>query len=298
MSLTGGTFIDTKFFVFSRRQASGEVGNPLALFANSSLLRAASPHFNAVLSRGGFEENHLVNMDEDYPADRPTRNDQYDYDDDSDLEEEDEDVFATTIEQDTAPPGSSQKPDDIDSILLESKPENDIHSFSFSGAQTSDTVLKTARIGRVIHVSNFAYPTYDINLSSIRGEVAFKPLRSSPKTESSSSSLAMISHNAPSCSPKSLYRLADRYDHGELKELCAQEIQRQLNEQNIIAEIFSEFSWRYPPIRDTQLDYLCNCCNSDMVYGALPALTEQIAQGSLPHCAEVLNLVMTRLMRR
>ncbi|THH29432.1 hypothetical protein EUX98_g4746 [Antrodiella citrinella] len=298
-SLTGGTFIDTKFYAFSQRQASSGKGNkPLALFANSTVLRAACPYFDDLLSQRGFEENKLVNIDEDYPADRTANNDQYD-DDDSDLEEDsEEDGVAATFEQldsETASLDSSRKFDDTKTS--EPKWQQNGCSLSF-GAQASDAVSKTARNGHVIHVSDFAHQTLHAFIFYLYTEdIVFKPLRSS-KTEKSESAVNTVSPNAPSCSPKSLYRLADRYGHQKLKELCEKEIQRQLNEQNIIAEIFSKFSWRYSPIRDMQLDYLCQFCNNDTVNAALPALTAQIAEGSLPHCAEVLNLVMSRLMRK
>lgn len=45
LALTGGTFIDTKFYAFSRRRSSGLIDKPLPLFANSSILRAACPYF-------------------------------------------------------------------------------------------------------------------------------------------------------------------------------------------------------------------------------------------------------------
>ena len=43
-SVTSGKFIDTKFYVFSRRNQSGRVGTPKALFANSRALTAV-PYF-------------------------------------------------------------------------------------------------------------------------------------------------------------------------------------------------------------------------------------------------------------
>ena len=43
-SITYGRFIDTKFYVFSRREKSGRVGTPKALFANGRVLRTV-PYF-------------------------------------------------------------------------------------------------------------------------------------------------------------------------------------------------------------------------------------------------------------
>lgn len=46
LALDGGTFVDTKFYVFSRRRAAGGVDKPLPIYTNSAILRAASPYFD------------------------------------------------------------------------------------------------------------------------------------------------------------------------------------------------------------------------------------------------------------
>ena len=45
-SITSGTFIDTKFYVFSRRETSGCVGSPRALYCNSRVLSTV-PYFSS-----------------------------------------------------------------------------------------------------------------------------------------------------------------------------------------------------------------------------------------------------------
>lgn len=45
-SMTGGSFIDTKFFAFSRRRSAGVVDEPLPVYASSALLRTASKYFD------------------------------------------------------------------------------------------------------------------------------------------------------------------------------------------------------------------------------------------------------------
>ena len=44
-SVGSGTFVDTKFFVFSRRETTGRVGSPRALYCNRRVLDAV-PHFS------------------------------------------------------------------------------------------------------------------------------------------------------------------------------------------------------------------------------------------------------------
>ena len=45
-SITSGAFVDTKFYVFSRREASGCVGSPRALYCNSRVLNTV-PYFSS-----------------------------------------------------------------------------------------------------------------------------------------------------------------------------------------------------------------------------------------------------------
>jgi hypothetical protein len=44
-SIISGTFIDTKFYIFSRRDASGRVGSPRSLYCNSRVLNTV-PYFS------------------------------------------------------------------------------------------------------------------------------------------------------------------------------------------------------------------------------------------------------------
>ena len=44
-SLVEGAFVDTKFYVFSRRRSSGVVDKPMALYTNSAILTVSSKYF-------------------------------------------------------------------------------------------------------------------------------------------------------------------------------------------------------------------------------------------------------------
>lgn len=46
-SITSGTFIDTAYYLFSKRFADGRVGSPRVLYGNSSVLKAVGEHFQA-----------------------------------------------------------------------------------------------------------------------------------------------------------------------------------------------------------------------------------------------------------
>jgi len=106
-SITSGTFIDTKFWVFSKHSSKGgRVGEPKALFVNGHVVRSIPrlgactfvffncyrflSHRFAVLDQRETEEN----LRTQFPADRKPCTDDYDYNADSDLEEDDNcDIF-------------------------------------------------------------------------------------------------------------------------------------------------------------------------------------------------------------
>lgn len=46
LSVTNGSFIDTKIYAFSRQRRTGVVDEPLPVYANSEMLRASSKYFD------------------------------------------------------------------------------------------------------------------------------------------------------------------------------------------------------------------------------------------------------------
>ena len=58
-SIASGIFIDTKFYVFSRREASGYVGSPRALYCNSRVLDTV-PYFSSCRYREPLR-HHMPN---------------------------------------------------------------------------------------------------------------------------------------------------------------------------------------------------------------------------------------------
>jgi hypothetical protein len=130
-SITSGTFVDIKFWVFSKRASkAGRVGEPKALFVNGHVVRSV-PRLGArtfVLSGyDGFLSNLFTELDQNltkenlrtiFPVDRKPYTGDYDYDADSDLEED----------------------EDRDSPGVESKENNDkSDSGILVGSQNSDT---------------------------------------------------------------------------------------------------------------------------------------------------------------
>ena len=61
-SITSGAFVDTKFYVFSRKEATGCVGSPRALYGNSRVLNTV-PHFSSCEYQGSsrnFKPNFIA----------------------------------------------------------------------------------------------------------------------------------------------------------------------------------------------------------------------------------------------
>ena len=112
-SLTEGYFIDTAFYLNSKKTSPGKLFSPKSIYASSKLLKEASPYFShskscvlltnvtfpkatsiSVLS-GTFREGRYGNIDSGFLEDEPTFIEDYEYDSDSDLElddSEDEDI--------------------------------------------------------------------------------------------------------------------------------------------------------------------------------------------------------------
>ena len=109
-SVTSGSFIDTKFYVFSRRRLlEAKVDRPLALYGNSSVLKDRSDYFTtsqlhrhylldllieSPVLTSGFLESALRNVNDSLPLEETTFIEDYEYELDSDLE--DEETFSST----------------------------------------------------------------------------------------------------------------------------------------------------------------------------------------------------------
>ena len=181
-SITSGTFVDTKFWVFSRRSSRpGQVGVPKALFVNERVAKgvlrlgscAAFPPISrqqtnalTVIDQRGVKENLRAG----FPTNRKPYTNDYDYEDDSDLEEDDEEDILddepadylqpkVTTEEPESHPGdvnlvedSSTRADEPSDIISVS----DLDSlFSESEAETPSS----AHVGRVVVIEDVAFIT-------------------------------------------------------------------------------------------------------------------------------------------
>ncbi|CAL1708890.1 unnamed protein product [Somion occarium] len=315
-ALTGGVFIDTVFYVYSRKKSSGGVYAPRPIFASSAMLKPASSYFNSLLG-GRFQEGQVGNIDAGFPEDKPTSMDEYDYDSDSDLE----------LDDDDAPQALDVVHDDIDVAAdasgnwetmyhIESAPvrivvseqdvvvsESTTHTTAPTTspapqASTNETVqpsptiqhdtIVTARMGRIVLIRDFAYTTWLALLYYLgTKELVFAPLRSKGER----------GQRAPRrCSPKSMYRLAHMLDLNDVKTLAIQNLRSQLQTKIIFPELFSSVTTTYPEITQALVDYFMQYHNSNDVIQAAPTWIDKVASGELANCSSTFKALVIRLL--
>lgn len=94
--------------------------------------------------------------------------------------------------------------------------------FTYRMLRTIRTVVYTMQITEVLttHLYHARWKAFIFYLCT--EQIVFRPLKSSPKSEPSIfRSEDDISHTAPPCSPKSMYRLADRVSTSDIDiEIC------------------------------------------------------------------------------
>ncbi|GBE90192.1 hypothetical protein SCP_1900410 [Sparassis crispa] len=158
-------------------------------------------------------------------------------------------------------------------------------------------VSTTGQSVRTILVKDGAHTTWQWLVFYIyTGQIGFAPLRSQG-TRRRMVERERYRSEYPQrpvlCSPKSMYRLADKLGMDALKILAANDLRMKLSSENILDELFSQFTSWYPELLETQVESFCdNCIGS----GILPALEQKISAivaGRSPHA----DAALTRLFR-
>ncbi|KAJ6456216.1 hypothetical protein C8R47DRAFT_189627 [Mycena vitilis] len=255
-TLSGKELVDIKFYAFSRRGTEC-VTHPLALFAKSALLRGFSDDLDTMLIGHGFSEATIVDLDLHQPDELAFRD--YGYESDSDLESEGE--------------------DDAMAGVATGSTDGETKSALVSG--------KGARVGRVFVLRDTAFTTWKALLYYLyTRRVNFRPLKSEGPKETTVS--------GPACSPKSMYRLADKLGLEELQALALASISSRLSESNILEEVFSSFTSVYPVIQELEVGVLTSNF-SDKAAEGLKEMTQKICDGEKPYCAETLFRIIQKM---
>ncbi|KAI0088862.1 hypothetical protein BDY19DRAFT_946409 [Irpex rosettiformis] len=272
LSLTDGSFIDTKFYAFSRRRSTGVVDEPLPVYANSGMLRANSKYFDGFFD-GGFQVK-LAPLRAPFPSDSPDSTEEYDYESDSDLEDEFQTERASKSEemQDDEGADSADHPAAKSEVAepAETTPDPTV----------ANTALLDASIenyGHVIVVPDIAFTTWRAMIFWLyTGEITFAKLKSQSAPNEDG---ATLRPSKPlQCSPKSMYRLADKCGIDELKKLSLENIRSKLSTDNIAVELRCRLPSLYEEVRNVVIEYACQSARS-VVTAVVPQWIDDLASG-------------------
>ncbi|KAI0681975.1 hypothetical protein BC835DRAFT_1300973 [Cytidiella melzeri] len=142
--------------------------------------------------------------------------------------------------------------------------------------------------GHVIVTPDVAYKTFKALVYYLyTGELRFAPLRSqSPKPGADTA--VTTPRQVPQCSPKAMYRLADKYGLIDLKDKAQADIMHKLSVENIAVELRSTLTSTYEQVRDLQVAFACKEACRPAVLATIHEWTAELAKGNAPLTAGVL----------
>ncbi|KAF9785417.1 hypothetical protein BJ322DRAFT_829047 [Thelephora terrestris] len=272
--ISSGGLVDTKIILYSHRDYSGRVRRPKALYTNSRVLKTV-PYFNDLLF-GNFAESQSKDFKE--AIDEEEYAEDYGYISDSDLEDDEEDKF---------------------SFVYNGKPKvyHPSDPFAIPG---EDKVAcadyeECVEEGKVVKVPDIAFVTFQAFIMYLyTGVIEFAPFGSEEIRRSRKAEIVRSSDDKiPRPSPKSIYRLADKYDIPALKTLALSHIRSGLAKCDIVEESFSIFASRYDEVRKLYIDQLAFVWMEDSTAEATRARVEEkidgFAEGDYDHAADTLS---------
>lgn len=150
---------------------------------------------------------------------------------------------------------------------------------------------------RNILVRDTAFRTFKALLLYLYADkIVFFPLKSQglPRTN------VEIPNSSTSwpCSPKSMYHLASKVRLDSLRDQAFYAIRSSLGAGNILQELSSSFTSKYPAILQMNVEVLLEHIASIPVIQNVPSLLKRIADSQLPHGADiVINLYQKFLLQ-
>ncbi|KAF8556331.1 hypothetical protein OG21DRAFT_1495569 [Imleria badia] len=288
-SLESGDFVDTKFYVFSAKRPGSTVGKPRVVYGNHHSIGIGlvlpNPTWGAKQPDGSTPA-FLVNMTSDHHINGDAVLHDYEYEQDSDLDD-DEELNSGTLRNPVS--GASQKGSSPRPHTPTSSTEGGFRDDMFPEEPPAYSVSSC----RLMLVKGVAYRTW---LSYIcfryTGQVSFRPLKSA---QTSSKKRLDDPTQPPSCSPKSMYRLADRLGNEKLKELALRAIEAGLSKDNIVEEAFSWFTSQYATISEYEVDKVSELRKLPEVSSALKHQLKAVSLGGKPWADNVLIAIMDKL---
>jgi len=122
------------------------------------------------------------------------------------------------------------------------------------------------------------------------GEIQFGRLRSQHTSRSPNSWFDSLG----SCSPKSMYRLADKFGLEDLKKKSAEAIRAKLSANNVVDELFSRFTSLYPALVEMEIEvFQLLVMENGQVLAKLEEIIPEVVQGRLPYCGAALWKILS-----
>ncbi|EGN92310.1 hypothetical protein SERLA73DRAFT_191353 [Serpula lacrymans var. lacrymans S7.3] len=319
-SLLGEELINTQFHLFTAHSVrSHKAIRPRALFANDVLLEG-SEYFTKLLVHKQ-DADGVVDFSERNPYVEGLSLDDYDYASDSDLEDEDEeDLDRSAVSQPVKFEGKcyskqtewQTEKDGNCQAMAKDDTDDEVGAIAGFGTWTPRPVVVPTQLKvknvcppRYIHsrhlfVKDTAFRTWQALLFYIyTDQILWSPLKSQAATDSKTIRDMAIEANPngpPPCSPKSMYRLANKVGFKRLKKLAFSAISDSLSEHNIIQEIGSSLTSKYPEVLKMEIDVLYKHIASKPVSNQLPSLARRVAGGGVPHGAELIVKLHQKLL--
>ncbi|KAG2130712.1 hypothetical protein DEU56DRAFT_982052 [Suillus clintonianus] len=280
-----GELLDTQFYLFSARSKHGNIrvaAEIRSLFANDEGLTAGSKFFSGLLSAKTLKDPALIEVPlEHHPASEEilSLND-YGYASDSDLDEgEEEDETNETVQ---------------DNEKLELQANVSAGTTPLIKNYATKGVYRTTP-NRKILVTDTAFNTWQALLYYLyTDEIVFAPLRS----QGSQTAAQLGLGKPPPCSPKSMYRLACKIEQDVLRDKALAAIQSSLTEHNILQELSSSLTSRFPLILEMEVESLFQHITSATVMNDFPTFIKRIGGADLPHGVDILIKLHERMLRQ
>ncbi|KAI0085159.1 hypothetical protein BDY19DRAFT_458721 [Irpex rosettiformis] len=287
-SVRTGTFHNVEIYTYRKRGKKSRCAHvPAVIYGRASLLEAASPVLKDLLSSGKTQLNGILSANYDF-----------EYLDDSDFEDE--------------------EPEIPESLLTDnSKPSDEISDIA-SNASTFDLLDSPQPSPRIVAIDEHGEeppkpPVVESNASTVTKveppeplsrEVVYTPFGTTRTWQAlmaylydgtisfcslRSSSAQPKMKDGVSCSPKSMYSLAKKLELTDLAKDCENAIVKDLGPSNVVKELFSDFTWRYPEILNREVTVFTKHSQDDRVRSNLKQAFHDMASGKLPRRGIVLS---------
>ncbi|KAF8844422.1 hypothetical protein BDN67DRAFT_963184 [Paxillus ammoniavirescens] len=318
-SLGDGLSFDVKFLTNSKRLSSRHIYKPLPTYAHSAVLEEVCPKLDtlfpgglACITKDDLPLPILGDYDDDYDSD-------IDDDDDEDVIEDAGSMVSTQaneVEKGAQPRDTASPAPPVTKADTRDIPDAEFDELCLIGSNRGETVLSPSPSAdsiadsdfiesalstrthqheagvQLIHVKCAAHRTWRAFVYyCYTGKIAFYPLRSqTPRNK-----LPQVAGAPPSCSPKSMYRLADKFAMEDLKKHAFDAVKAGLSAVNVVDEALSCFTSRYPDIQKMELDVLVEKRCEPEVQQALETKITQLVTGQSPHSATALTALIRLL---